>query len=1508
MKISDSDLLRRRMVQKIDPRSGNVFPGAQIAFSIAQRGENQAKGRINGLDDENKSESEDSEGGSSAVKSSESEQYDQDLWNNPNSLLDLLEVEEKSRAGTGEDEEGFSEDQSSESDNNGGDDEEDSGSCTEDSEAKKSKKKQIAEQSDNPALNLAMPGAWRQIPSEVLDRLVQRPEDMESVILESLQTYAKTIEPYLEEIINRNELFPRPPIFGSTRPTSPPSQPQHSKQSAGFLQFVEVDASQTPGIVFRDVMSKINNLSVVVPGINNRPFVEALKLELPEGTWKGLAEEDLIRFLTTHELQPGEPPHGREISATWGRFCPVTYFREHKKLVMGKLPEYTVAYRGSLYFLATEEYMNAFISNPDKYLLRAPSLPNLKICILGGPFSGKTTQSKLLSTVYGLRNVSTEEIMTWWDRHPDQAEVENRWPLYQKIKKKSLRGKTVPADLLVSVLQLAISGELTGEGEATGWIIDGFPRTIDQANAMIKAGLVPDYTIILENDINDLSVRSRMDLIQANSLTGLTWESPQSALDDPDTEQRIHQRDDPTMPPIAITMFPYFDNLYNGFKEEYKQVLKILQDAGITVMNPISAELAIPTVLSQVQGTIDPFLPKASVLPANVIADLPDTVELGYTRDYCPVMLKKRNILSKGVKTLAVRYQVEHFIQTKFTVIQPLLIDSLLSLHYQSHLYYFSSEEARQAFAPEPHNFVTARKSMKPPPFRVMMLGPKYSGKTSCCKVLEKSSGAPHVDFDQFMQEFAARQTPEYRKDIEYMIHENAGILSVQVVLDVLQTLFGQEPYKSRGFILEGFPRSKLETDLLIKHGFHVDALVVLKVDSQLLANRILKMSEKKSANRAQAVSDGKAEEEEEVDDMAMLDEYTDNVDKEATRIQEVVASIEALCPVPVIELDANRCLRPIIGTLKQAMKPYIDHRPSLFSNAYKVDEETAEEMLRVGIKSFSQFWKHCPVSLHNNQVTCLGHKPVVYRDQIYFCSDEQARDELIGNTLTYVNQDPPKPIVRPTCVVLGRPKSGKTTLAKAVARDLQLVYLSIPIILQNIVDNHENTNLHDEIKSSLERGQAVREDLVSAAVISVLQRDSCQSKGWVLDGYPQTESQCAELAKYNLVPFNVIHLELTKEDMVSRCEGDYSRDLEEEIHRLDIVEVVQLRDGEYQKRKEALKAYFESQYANWVEYDGHRSKWALKKSLQGLLHDGVRSRRAYFNYKLQGKAAPIAGIGLSLDLVSLNMGKFRGFCPVHLKDRAELVKGALGTQFVAEYKKRYYRMADSAALEKFLSNPDHYLAHEGLPSALPVRRSPEEVKKMFPKQIELQGYCPVSIANNPPGQSNIFQGVPELTVEYAGKLYMMASEDALDKFMRTPWTFSNLSLPSKLPPKEVTIPLINLPIANYLELTVANILTDALTAVGKFKPKYPYKSIGTSACEFIALYLKAHNIKRKDWVRKSYLKRLDKYKERCELIKQLATSINGTDGYIPPERRANEFDKKMGDFLALRRIITNTV
>ncbi|KAJ3018567.1 UNVERIFIED_CONTAM: adenylate kinase [Siphonaria sp. JEL0065] len=348
------------------------------------------------------------------------------------------------------------------------------------------------------------------------------------------------------------------------------------------------------------------------------------------------------------------------------------------------------------------------------------------------------------------------------------------------------------------------------------------------------------------------------------------------------------------------------------------------------------------------------------------------------------------------------------------------------------------------------------------------------------------------------------------------------------------------------------------------------------------------------------------------------------------------------------------------------------------------------------------------------------------------------------------------------------------------------------------------------------------------------------------------------------------------------------------------------IRDEIHSKNVMSLKQLYEYKYANWIEIDGSKSKWFLKEELVLHLEKETMRRQNYTDLKTKGLAAPVHDIGISLIHIQTNLSKFGEYCPVSLLDNGQLEKGPSNTIYTAEFEGRFYKLATREDLQIFLESPEKYAFAPDLPETLPQRKSSAAL--VFPRQLELQGYCPVTLAEGPPGFESIIPGDPNLIVEYEEKLFSFTTEENLEKFMKTPWDYVNLELPKKLPPKLVNINIGQLPLIGYLTQSVARELTDALTEVGKVRPKHPYKSLTKSAADYLALYLKAHNPKNKEWVQKQYTKDLRKFIDRCTLITDISGMVRANSpesalpfGFIPVHDRQIGLDEKIHQFFTLQ-------
>jgi adenylate/nucleoside-diphosphate kinase len=163
---------------------------------------------------------------------------------------------------------------------------------------------------------------------------------------------------------------------------------------------------------------------------------------------------------------------------------------------------------------------------------------------------------------------------------------------------------------------------------------------------------------------------------------------------------------------------------------------------------------------------------------------------------------------------------------------------------------------------------------------------------------------------------------------------------------------------------------------------------------------------------------------------------------------------------------------------------------------------------------------------------------------------------------------------------------------------------------------------------------------------------------------------------------------------------------------------------------------------------------------------------------------------------------------------------------------------------------------------------------------------------------ATMVDGKMDLLIEYQGKLYAMASQEQYQKFLSAPWKYVDLSLPKKLPPPKAPLPIGSLPVIGYLEQTVATLLTEGLAAVGKFKPKHPYKDLNESARLYLAYYLKAHNPRHSNWIQQKYKKRLAEFESNCQVIQSLVNAFHRQDN-VP---QSKDFDQQFERLLQLNQ------
>jgi adenylate kinase len=158
----------------------------------------------------------------------------------------------------------------------------------------------------------------------------------------------------------------------------------------------------------------------------------------------------------------------------------------------------------------------------------------MRLILLGGPGAGKGTQATFIKEKYGIPQISTGDML--------RAAVKAGTELGIAAKKIMDAGGLVSDEIIIGLVKSRIQ-----EADcAKGFLFDGFPRTIPQADAMKAAGVPIDY--VVEIDVPDEEIVKRMSGRRAHLASGRTYHvifnPPKVAGKDDVTGEDLIQRDD----------------------------------------------------------------------------------------------------------------------------------------------------------------------------------------------------------------------------------------------------------------------------------------------------------------------------------------------------------------------------------------------------------------------------------------------------------------------------------------------------------------------------------------------------------------------------------------------------------------------------------------------------------------------------------------------------------------------------------------------------------------------------------------------------------------------------------------------------------------------------------------------------------------------------------------------------------------------------------------------------
>lgn len=133
----------------------------------------------------------------------------------------------------------------------------------------------------------------------------------------------------------------------------------------------------------------------------------------------------------------------------------------------------------------------------------------MRLILVGPPGAGKGTQAAFICEAYGIPQISTGDML--------RAAVKADTPLGRAAKEVMDRGSLVSDDIIVGL----VKDRLRQPDCAPGYLFDGFPRTIPQADALKDAEIGLDY--VIEIDVPDAAIVERMSGRRVHPASGRTY-------------------------------------------------------------------------------------------------------------------------------------------------------------------------------------------------------------------------------------------------------------------------------------------------------------------------------------------------------------------------------------------------------------------------------------------------------------------------------------------------------------------------------------------------------------------------------------------------------------------------------------------------------------------------------------------------------------------------------------------------------------------------------------------------------------------------------------------------------------------------------------------------------------------------------------------------------------------------------------------------------------------------
>lgn len=210
----------------------------------------------------------------------------------------------------------------------------------------------------------------------------------------------------------------------------------------------------------------------------------------------------------------------------------------------------------------------------------------MKIILLGAPGAGKGTQAQFLKKEFDIPQISTGDML--------RAAIKSGSEMGKMAKKVMDEGKLVTDEIIIGL----VKDRIAQADCKNGFLLDGFPRTVPQADALLNAGV--DIDAVIEIDVADDVIVKRMSGRRVHLASGRTYHleynPPKVEGKDDETGEELVQRDDDREKIVKDRLDVYHDltqplvSYYKGQSNKI-ETLKYIHVDGTMHITDVEAEI-----------------------------------------------------------------------------------------------------------------------------------------------------------------------------------------------------------------------------------------------------------------------------------------------------------------------------------------------------------------------------------------------------------------------------------------------------------------------------------------------------------------------------------------------------------------------------------------------------------------------------------------------------------------------------------------------------------------------------------------------------------------------------------------------------------------------------------------------------------------------------------------------------------------------------------------------------